>query len=123
MSPEVLRSDRHDNNNFWQFYIITLAHITLIFLIQRVWRILKMTRHKEFAAVSGHHNADTAFRRFGNDVKSWHFFNILTSYLRMATMRHAKDIIETAEDWLRQIERLLLKNTKHLFSKGYLGTP
>lgn len=104
----------------WQIDIITLAHVTLVLLVEGVRRILQVTGDEELTAATSHHDADTALRRLGEDIQARHLLDVLTAHLGMAALRHIEDIIEATEDRLRWVERLLLEDAKHLLLERIL---
>ena len=98
-----------------QVNIITFSHIPFILLVKRIWGIFQMTGNKKLSSTSCHHDTDSTFLRFGNNVESRNLDDILTAHFSMATMRHVEIIIESAENRKSRIKRLLWKYTKHLF--------
>ena len=100
-----------------QLYVVSLAHVSFILLIERIRRIFQMTSHEEFASTPRHHDAHATLCRFSDDVQTRHFFDVFPTHLSMAAMWHIEDVIKTTENRQGWIERFLRKDTELLFVK------
>ena len=99
----------------------SLGQVATIFRVQRIGRILGMTRHEDLASVACHHHAYTTLFALGDDAEFGHLQDIFTFDFGVTAMRHIKDIVKAPEDGQTGIAGHLGEDTEHLAWQRILG--
>ena len=93
----------------------SLAQVSSVLHVQRQGRVLRVSCHEEFPSSACHDHVDPRFVRLREQCQFLHLQDILPSHLRMPAVRHVEHVVESSEDRVQRLQRMMFEDAEHLF--------